>query len=167
MLRWIALFVVLAAVAAIAVFITQGGPPPALGGDPPLPPLKPVPTDEHPAIARDPEAPNAAHSIGRIPLVVVFGGRLESRYTIQVPALHDGQLMFTGMEIPQGEAIPKNAIKQSFTYLVTEAQPGEDGVKIKVEVTNKKGITENIEKSVRLLRRGETVPSTSRLALCG
>ena len=164
MLRWTAFFVVLATVAAIAVFIHQGGPPPALGGDPPVP-QKPALPDEQPAVAHDPEAPHGLvalpHPNGRTPLVVVPGGRLEARYTIQVPALHDGQLMFTGIEIPRGEKIPEGAIKQTFTYLVTEAQPGEEGVKLKVEITNDNGKTEFVEKSVRLLQRGETVPSTS------
>ncbi len=165
MLRWTAFFVVLAAGAAIAVFIHHGGPPPALGGDPPPVPEKLVPPDEKPFVAKDLGAPPpgaaVAHSNGRTTLVVVPGGRLEPRFSTQVPALHDGRLMFTGIEIPQGEKIPDNAIKQNFTYLVTEAKPGEEGVNLRVEITNDQGITEIKEKKCRYLRPGETVPPAS------
>jgi WD40 repeat protein len=166
MLRWTALFVVLAAVAAIAVFIYHGGPPPALGGNPPPVPEKVVPADGRLIVAKDPDAPPQGqvalpNPSGRTPLVVVTGGRLEARYSNQVPALHDGQLMFTGIEIPRGEKIPLGTIKQMFTYLVTEAPPGDKTFNLRVEVTNKKGITEIVEKTCRFLLRGETVPSTS------
>jgi WD40 repeat protein len=169
MLRWTAFFVVLAAVAAVGVFIYHGGPPPALGGDPPAAqPQKPVAAIEQLVMAKDPEPPLPGaialpNPNGRTPLVVVPGGRLEARYTVQVPALHDGQLLLTGtqIEVPQGVQPPPGAIKQTFTYLVTECQPGEKGVNLKVEVTNIYGRTEYQEKTCRLLRRGETVPATS------
>ncbi len=71
--------------------------------------------------------------------------------------------MFTGTEIPRKEPAPPGTIKQAFTYLVTEAQPGDPGDKfnLRVEVTNIDGKTEILEKTCRFLLRNETVPIAS------
>ncbi len=137
MLRWLSFFGAIALVAIGVVFYIYGGPPgtyfnaPPVGVDKQAPApapaqVKQAEAQENPAVAASQPGP-WTRVVAVTPRVVIPDARLTAIHTVQVPSMRDGQLLFLGTELKlkPGEQPPANAFKQDMSFLVTEAQPGE------------------------------------------
>jgi WD40 repeat protein len=135
MLRWFTVFGAVALVAIGVVFYIYGGPPPVAfsGHDSSVEKANPAAPDDKIALGAEPGAePAPAGPWSRVvavqPRVVIHNARLTALHTLQVPALRDGQIAFLGTEVAvkEGEEGPPGSFKQVISYLVTEAQNGDE-----------------------------------------
>ena len=140
MLRWLSFFGALALVISGVVFYLYKGPPespfsvPQPGvqrrdADPagPKPDLAgPKNVHAEPAQPAAPSQQGPWQGVMAItPRAAIPRARLEALQSPQVPALHEGQLLFLGTEVKPGEPVPPDAFRQEVAYLVTEVQPGD------------------------------------------
>jgi WD40 repeat protein len=134
MLRWFSLFGAVALVAIGVVFYVYNGPPsPYFQAHDPSVEKKPADGDKV-ALGNPPQPAEAAPAgpwprvVAVTPRVVISSARLTALNTPQVPALRDGQISFLGTEVTvkEGEQPPPGAFQEKVSYLVTEAQQGDE-----------------------------------------